>query len=589
MSINIKRFIYYTVVLCFLSDVLRVEPLRAQKASVTDIKNILKSPEIEGLYLRTYYSLLDRVDVDGFMQESLTDRYPGMFPRTVGGAVALFLETGEHQIAEKIIRCTLEAMTVNEMERIPHVFLRQKNNLIPVFNADDPMQACIDDIVCRFKNGSSAAIAFSAQEGSMEAIEAAIEVNACKGIFTMTVRKDKDLEPIRSARLNVKQVNPGQIWQRFEIVPFLPLEHGATYKIRFDFDGFGSPIWYGLKEIQKETTEVFWLEGAAHPLAWINKKNQIPAYAIDIGNLRHEQQTDPYRIYCDWDQIDGQAHVLMAWAWLALKTGRTDFEDQTYPLVAKLMDRTSDQPYFMWGRGHEVSVNLVQNIALEHSREGRYWHVWDLLTQCVVGSALKSMIEIAKRHDDVKHAVRWQDRLQVLIKGIDRNMTRLVNNKKVYLEMRLPNSAGGVPFTGMSWINFAPIMAQWDPLERQILRNTVSAMRAKLLLDFDGHKYLAMEYDPNGRVNDRWIIGKGVGWEIEYARQEKEYNRIKEWLEFLKAYHYGELYTESFYLDEQGSWQTGDGGNGEQSSWWCWAMARLRKEVGLPVVGVNDE
>jgi hypothetical protein len=31
-------------------------------------------------------------------------------------------------------------------------------------------------------------------------------------------------------------------------------------------------------------------------------------------------------------------------------------------------------------------------------------------------------------------------------------------------------------------------------------------------------------------------------------------------------------------------WKSKDAGNGEQCAWWCWAMARLRKEKGLPVV-----
>ena len=140
------------------------------------------------------------------------------------------------------------------------------------------------------------------------------------------------------------------------------------------------------------------------PPVWVNEQTHAPSYAIDTGELRHEQKIEPYEIYCDWDQIDGQAHVIMAWAQLALLRGRTDFEDLTYTIVAKLMDRTSDQPYFMWGRGHAVSVNLVQNISLEHSREGRYWHVWDLLTQCVVGSSLESMIKIAKSRGDPANA-----------------------------------------------------------------------------------------------------------------------------------------------------------------------------------------
>ncbi len=49
-------------------------PTVAQQATLLEIKNNLQAEFMEGLYQRTYYSLLDRVDPDGFLQESLTGR-----------------------------------------------------------------------------------------------------------------------------------------------------------------------------------------------------------------------------------------------------------------------------------------------------------------------------------------------------------------------------------------------------------------------------------------------------------------------------------------------------------------------------------
>ena len=555
----------------------------AQEATMSDIKKNLQSEFMEGLYQRTYYSLLDRVDSDGFLQESLTGRYPGMFPRTVGGIVSLFLETGELEISEKIINSTLEAMTVNEMERISHVFLRQTNDLIPVFDGKELMQHETNVALYKLNHNRSGAIKVKATGQPILAVEVAISLNACKGVLTLTLRKDKDGEPIRSIDIEAKQVNPGRLWQRFALAEPLVVKEGDEYFVQIDFDGFGYPTWFGLDEESKQGG-AFWFDAESSSPEWIYQENHAPAYVVDVGKLRHKQVSKPYKIYCDWDQIDGQANVIMAWARLAEKRGRIDFEDQTYSVVAKLMDRTSDQPYFMIGEGHAVGTNLVQNISLEHSREGRYWHAWDILTQSVVGASLESMINIAHRRGDSKHELRWQRRLQLLKQGVSQNLTRIVNGKKVYLEMLLPNSAGGVPFTGMGWLNLAPIMAQWEPLERQIMRNTVETMREKLLLEYKGQKYLAMEYDPDGKVYNEWIIGKGVGWEIDYSRQEKEYNRIVEWLKFLETFHTGELYSEFMRLDDDGKWLVGDGGNGEQSSWWCWAIARLRLDAGLPVV-----
>ena len=33
---------------------------------------------------------------------------------------------------------------------------------------------------------------------------------------------------------------------------------------------------------------------------------------------------------------------------------------------------------------------------------------------------------------------------------------------------------------------------------------------------------------------------------------------------------------------EDAAWMTKDSGNGEQTAWWCWAMARLRRQMGMP-------
>ena len=382
-----RHYLKYFIIIFMLT----VASTVAQQPTMSDIKKSLQSEFMEGLYQRTYYSLLDRIDSDGFLQESLTGRYPGMFPRTVGGIVSLFLETEKLDISEKIISSTLEAMTVNEMERIPHVFLRQTNDLIPVFNGNVLMQSETSVELHRLDHNHSGAIKIEATDQPILAVEVAISLNACEGVLTLTLRKDINGKPMRSMSIEAKQVNPGRLWQRSELSEPLVLHEGEEYFIQIDFDGFGYPAWFGLDN-QPEQGGAFWMDGDSGWQEWSYQKNHAPAYVVDVGKLRHEQVSKPYEIYCDWDQIDGQANVIMAWARLAEKRGRTEFEDRTYSVVAKLMDRTSDQPYFMIGEGHAVGTNLVQNISLEHSREGRYWHVWDILTQSVVGASLESMI-----------------------------------------------------------------------------------------------------------------------------------------------------------------------------------------------------
>ena len=105
---------------------------------------------------------------------------------------------------------------------------------------------------------------------------------------------------------------------------------------------------------------------------------------------------------------------------------------------------------------------------------------------------------------------------------------------------------------------------------------------------------------PDGSVSNE-IIGKGIAWEIDYARKEKEYSRLGEILQLIKTVNAAKpIYMEGGWLDGGGhgqservsdgdlaamtnaGWKTKDAGNGEQCAWWCWAMARLRRDFGLP-------
>jgi hypothetical protein len=431
--ISSTSMIKKTFSLLFFVLVLSTYNTHAQ-TSLNTIKADLKSPYFEKLYANTYYSLLDRMQKNGYLQESLTGAYEGMFCRTTGPMVLLFIETGRLKEAEAIIQCVLDATAQNDMERIPHVI--------------------------------------------------------------------------------------------------------------------------GFKE---------------------NK----------------------YTIISDEHQIDGQAHVLMAWARLALKRGHTGFEDKTWPMISAIMKRTCDRTFFQHG-WWSVEPGLVRNISFEHSREGRRWDTWDLLTQSFTGAALQDMAAVAERRGDKVLATDWRKKMQILRQGIRKNLTTVRNNDTTYLEMRLPDSNGGVPYLGMGWVTLSPIAAGWEGLDHSVMQNTVKAMRLSMLKKTNGLAWMPTDSYPDGTISNE-IIGKGQGWEMEFARTEKDYNRIKEILDLIRIVNAPKpVYMEGGWLEDgkhkqsekisdqdlaamnNAVWKTKDAGNGEQCAWWCWAMARLRADAGLP-------
>lgn len=406
-----------------------------QHADEARVLALLESPYFEGLYARTYWSLIQRTDPGGFVPESLTGAYGGMFPRTAGALSLLYLETGRLDEAQKSIACVLRAMEQNNLELVPHV----------------------------------------------------------------------------------------------------------------------------------------------------------------IG-----KSGDRYTIRDDEFQIDGQAHVILGWARLAERRGRTPFEDQTWSQVSALMTRTSSRAFLDYG-GFPSQLGLVRNSALEHSREGRYWDTYDLLTQSFVGAALKEMAAVARRRGDTRQADLWEAKLAILSKGVGKNLTTVRDGKQTYLEMRLPNSAGGVPYLGLGWVALAPVAAGWEPdADPRVMQNTVAVMQHSLLKVTHGLAWMPTDSYADGSFSNQ-IIGKGQAWEMDYSRAHGDYTRVEQVLRLIKvANGSSSLYMEGAWLEdahhgvnsllhdsdlpelEDAVWTTKDSGNGEQSAWWCWAMARLRRQMGMP-------
>lgn len=293
------------------------------------------------------------------------------------------------------------------------------------------------------------------------------------------------------------------------------------------------------------------------------------------------------------DQVDATLHVIVAWARLVL-IGKASqaFEDEYYTDVKGYLDIIMHQPYFYYEPGcpsdlyphmfPPESLKLVFNCAQEHSRENRRWSTFDILTQCFAGAALETMSAVAEKRNDQKSANFWRNRIDLLKEGIDQYMTHEVDGKKCYLEMRLPDSAWGKPFVGKGWMNWAPMPAGWEPLEPEVLHNTIALIRKKMWKTApytNGKHYMGSSYDEAGKI-DTAILGKGIGWDIAYCLDTNDYTRILDWILFLEEVNTCDLLAENL-IPKGGKWLIADAGNGEQCTWWCWAIAKLRKELGM--------
>lgn len=289
-------------------------------------------------------------------------------------------------------------------------------------------------------------------------------------------------------------------------------------------------------------------------------------------------------IYCRHDEIDGQAHIILGWALVALARGRTTFEDQWYDFVAALLDRTTDWPYLAPYGGEKTGrtqLGLVRNVCLEHSREGRYWDAYDILTQGFVCAALAQMAELAARRGDTGHANQWSATLAALEKRIADRLTRELDGARVYLEMWLPDGGAGQPFEGLGWLNLGPVAAEWQGLDPVVMANTMAAYRQRAIMGWQGLPVLLCDWWPD-RPATPMVIGKALGWEMVWGLQAGEWARIGQVLDLIRRINTADLFMESATYDPTSDrWLVGDAGNGEQTVWYCWAMAKLRQAAGL--------
>jgi len=395
--------------------------------SLDEVRSKLGSAFHEGILRRTYDSVRGRINPEGYVPESLTGVYAGMFPRTIGALAQLLIDTGEADVAEHVVHYCIQGMLDNDMDRIPHV-----------------------------------------------------------------------------------------IGERDE-------------------------------------------------------SGKIP-------------------LLCDEDQVDGQAHVILAWALLAQSRGRTPYEDLSYAIVAKLLDRTVSGPYFLPdSTGGRDLPGLVRNLNLEHHRDGHFWDTYDFLTQAFVASALEKMIPIATGRKDARHAEFWGDRLARLTANVAANFTRDLDGTRIYYEMLLPGERAFVPYPGISWLNFAAIPAGWQGVDETVMDNTIAALRRLGRIEWVGPPVTSCDWlpeghtDSEGRQRCNMVIGKVLGWDMLYALRKKQYDYLVECLDFLEKTNTHDVFAEAFcYEEDTGAWRLNDPGNGEQACWWVWCMVRIRREVGLP-------
>lgn len=558
------------------------------KIEMEDVRSRLASSFHKKLLQNTYNSIEERLQPDGYFPESLTGAYAGMYPRTVGAMARFLLQTGELKKAESIIGYCIDAMTENDMDRIPHVVGLRESVRVSMPDANTP--ACLDTSIAFARIGGNfgAAQTFIAGVKPLKGIEVYITA------LTPQTRLHIELTDHNNISLLAFDLFAGKPttsnWIHAAFPKPMQLVPGQVYRIKFTCpDTENSPILFaGKKPAAKTFVAAYQLDTQQEH----THSDKALSIVFDYDEQAYREDHKKIKILSSSDQLDGQAHILVAWGMLAQQRGAvTEFEERTYPIVAKLMDRSTDEPYLCFNTGWRIHPGLACNINLEHSRDTQFWYAYDFLTQSFIASALENMIPIAQRRQDNKHVELWSSRLNALNKSIAANMTRDFEGSRIYLEMLLPTGRKPEPFTGIGWLNLAPVPSGWKGVDPIIFKNTIDAWHRVAVINWKGPRIYACDWLPKGQTDvaglqqSTFAIGKQIAWDMVYCFRAKEFDRVCEMLDFIEQVNSTAIFAEAFNFDSKtGKWILNDPGNGEQVCWYVWAMTILRHEVGLPVL-----
>ncbi len=267
-------------------------------------------------------------------------------------------------------------------------------------------------------------------------------------------------------------------------------------------------------------------------------------------------------------QVDGNYMWMNAYAMFAMEGGE-EYAD----FVASLYDQMAAYSRYFIENGYIHENGLVFNPSYEHSRKGRYWESYDLITNCFASEALHKMSAVAESLGKSADAALFAEMADNIAAAVHSELISEFDGKQIYTELIALDEDGKV-YKGFSFVSLAPIAADWYAVDEEIMANTYNAYLSVGTEKYSGIDMLGVvvELNEDDEVTaiGNHVIGKGLGWELYYLWKTGNTERLTEVLEFIDK-RSNDVYPEVWRSD--GS--VADSANQEQASWILYEMARI--------------
>lgn len=293
------------------------------------------------------------------------------------------------------------------------------------------------------------------------------------------------------------------------------------------------------------------------------------------GEVAFEALFSHVRLISDYTQTDATYMLIHAWAMYVNNNHGTPEDEQfikdSYPIIKGFAN------YYLTNQHYNKKLGLILNPSLEHSKQGRYWIAYDLITNVFASQAFYELSDIAASMNDETSAQKWADYSEKIKNGIHKNLVAEVDGKTIYAEFYAVEEDMKF-YPGISWVNFAPVAAEWYGMDLEIMKNTYEVYKKHATISMNGFKGLATDADLlSGQVSFQ-MIGKGISWELMFCNMIGDTERVKQLVNFelatAKRYNlsvYPEFWASESYVS--------DPGNQEHCSWAVYAMSRVFPEL----------
>ncbi len=347
-------------------------------------------------------------------------------------------------------------------------------------------------------------------------------------------------------------------------LPVADVAAQAAYSIRVSASRENSVQWYGL--------------------AGEGNSVQMLSYRVGCSNVR---------FLSDKNQVDGHYMWVNSFAMFALEAAKKcpgvydDFIKTAYPFMVDFAmyyfthEVAPVEAPFCDGRYLNAETGLLYNPSYEHSRNGRYWRSYDLITNVFASEAMHKLSLVAQMYDTAENAAKFQTLADDLAAAIHKNLTCEFHGKTIYAEMintEVLPEFGIEPgmIKGFSFPSLAPTAAEWYALDKKMMQDTYEAYLEVGTEKYAGVDMLAVvvELDKNDNAVfwGNHVIGKGFAWELYDCWINGDEKRVAELMDFMERSSKHLTYIPETWGRGGG---TSDSANQEHANWILYTLARV--------------